>query len=245
MGVGFLLNSSIRGRKRNLILGSKKDFYASGSFLCAINDHVESSGHNRDRWIVDYEANGHVCDNTKWLLNPVDLFNEEVHICLPNEKKITIESYGDFYLKFDQGSFIIRKFAYVTKLSISIISVAKLHEEGFKVLFDDHVTIMRENITPCVGREKQRPYEYLELIEPRAYKTTILKFEQMISKVKDDHNVVMWHKRLAHMKLPESHVLMDSHYLFNMKMLKKLKCSDCKGLKPHSHPLVAKFERAT
>ena len=47
------------------------------------------------------------------------------------------------------------------------------------------------------------------------------------------------------MKLPNIHILMDSDYLFDMKMVKKLKCRDSKGLKPHSHPLATRLERAT
>ena len=67
--------------------------------------------------------------------------------------KVKIESFGNVYLKFNQGSFIIRRVACVMKLSINVISMAKLHEEGCKILFDDHVTIMRENVTLCIGRK--------------------------------------------------------------------------------------------
>ena len=67
----------------------------------------------------------------------------------------------------------------------------------------------------------------------------------MISMVKEDHNATMWHKRPTHMKLSDIHVLMDSRYLFDMKMVKKLKCVDCKGLKPHTRPLETGLEIAT
>ena len=49
MGARFVLKSSIQGRQRNLVHDSRINFEASGSFLAAINDHAESSGHNRDR----------------------------------------------------------------------------------------------------------------------------------------------------------------------------------------------------
>ena len=110
----------------------------------------------------------------------------------------------------------------------------------------NNTTIMRENITLCIVTEKQGLYELSpEPIGLGVDKTTIFEFKQMISKVNEDRNAVMWHKRLAHMKLANIHVLMDSHYLFDMKMVKKLKCSYCKGLKPHSHPLATRLERAT
>ena len=101
---------------------------------------------------MDSRANTHVYNDLKWLLNPVDLSNEEVHICFPDEKKINIESYRDVYLKFDQGNFI------VMKLNMNVISVAKMHEEDCKVLFDNHVTIMRKNITLYIRMEKQGLY---------------------------------------------------------------------------------------
>ena len=67
----------------------------------------------------------------------------------------------------------------------------------------------------------------------------------MITKVKEDRNVVTWHKRLAHMKLPDIHNLINSHYLYGMNMVKKMKCIDCKGLKPHTRPLETGLEIAT
>ena len=103
---------------------------------------------------MDSRANAHAYNNPKWLLNnPIDLSNKEVHICLVDGKKVKIESFGDVYLKFDQGSLIIRRVACVTKLSMNVISTAKLHEESGKILFNDHVTIMRDNVTLCIGRK--------------------------------------------------------------------------------------------
>ena len=128
----------------------------------------------------------HICNDPKWLLNPVDLNDIEFHR-LADEKIVKIESFGDVYLKFDQGSFIIWKVSCVMKLSMSVISMAKLHEEGYKIFFDDHVTIMRKNITICVGREQQGLYELLpKAMGPRVDKSTIRELEQMISKMKED-----------------------------------------------------------
>ena len=78
---------------------------------------------------------------------------------------------------------------------MNVVSVAKLHDKGCKILFDDHVTIMRENVTFCVGRKQQGLFELFP-VGPGAYTTTILELEQMITKVKEDRNVLMWHKRL-------------------------------------------------
>ena len=47
------------------------------------------------------------------------------------------------------------------------------------------------------------------------------------------------------MKLANIYILINSHYLYDMKMVKKLKCVDCKGLKPHTRPLATRLERAT
>ena len=196
---------------------------------------------------MDSRANAHAYNNPKWLLNnPIDLSNKEVHICLVNGKKVMIKSFGDVYLKFDQGSFIIRRVTCVTKLSMDFISVVKLHEEGCKILFDDHITIMRENATLGIGMKQQGLFElFPKPVGPRTNTTTILELEQMITQVKEDRNVVMWHKRLAHMKLPNIYILINSHYLYDMKMVKKMKCADCKGLKPHTCPLATRLERAT
>ena len=48
VGAGCVSKSLIHGRQRNLVLRSRIDFDASGSFLTAINDHADSSGHNRN-----------------------------------------------------------------------------------------------------------------------------------------------------------------------------------------------------
>ena len=68
--------------------------------------------------------------STTTLSGYFDLSNEEVHISLVDGKKVKIESFGDVYLKFDQGSFIIRRVACVIELSMNIIFMAKLHDEG-------------------------------------------------------------------------------------------------------------------
>ena len=47
------------------------------------------------------------------------------------------------------------------------------------------------------------------------------------------------------MKLPDIHILINSYYLYDMKMVKKLKCANSKRLKPHTHPLETRLERAT
>ena len=61
---------------------------------------------------------------------------------------------------------------------MSIISIAKLLDEGCKILFDDHVTIMKGNVTLCIGRKHQGLFELvLEPIGPGADTTTILELE--------------------------------------------------------------------
>ena len=196
------------------ILESRIDFHASRRFLTSTNDHTESSDHNKDHWIMNFVANAHVCNDPKWLLNHIYLSNEDVHLCLVNGKKVKIETFGDVYLKFDQGSFIIRRVACVTKLNMNVISVAKLHEEGCKIFFDDHVTTIRENVILSIGRKLQWLFElFPESVGPRADMTTIPELEQIISKVKEDKNATMCNKRLAHMKHSNIHILINSHYL--------------------------------
>ena len=47
------------------------------------------------------------------------------------------------------------------------------------------------------------------------------------------------------MKLPDIHNLTNSHYLCDMKMVKKMKYVDCKGIQPHTCPLATRLEIAT
>ena len=49
MGAQIVSKRSNLGRQRNLVLGTRIDFHTPGRFLTAINDHLESSDHNRDR----------------------------------------------------------------------------------------------------------------------------------------------------------------------------------------------------
>ena len=39
----------------------------------------------------------HVYNDPKWLLNPIDLIDVEVHARLADGKKVRIESFGDVY----------------------------------------------------------------------------------------------------------------------------------------------------
>ena len=74
MGAEIFSKSLNLGRQRNLVIESRIDFHASERLLTAINDHTNSSDHNRDLWIMNFGANAHVCNDLKWLLNPIDLF---------------------------------------------------------------------------------------------------------------------------------------------------------------------------
>ena len=178
MEVEIFSKSSNLGRQRNLVLDSRINFHASERLLPAISGHNESSDHNRDSWIVDSRANAHVYNDLKWLLSPIDLSNEDLHLRLVDDKKVKIEAFGDVYLKFDQGSFFIWKVACTTKLNMSFIYVSKLQDEGCKILFDDHVTIMRDNVTLCIGRKHQGLFElFPEPFGPRVDTTTILELE--------------------------------------------------------------------
>ena len=70
---------------------------------------------------------------------------------------------------------------------MNVILIAKLHEEGCKILFDDYITIMRENVTLCIRRKQHGLFElFPDLIGPGADTTTILELEQMIIKEKED-----------------------------------------------------------
>ena len=46
---------------------------------------------------MDSGANTHVYNDPKWLLNPIDLIDVEVHARLADGKKVRIESFGDVY----------------------------------------------------------------------------------------------------------------------------------------------------
>ena len=55
----------------------------------------------------------------------------------------------------------------------------------------------------------------------------------------------MWYKTLAHIKLPNIHNLINSQYLYDMKMVKKMKYIDFKGLQPYPRPWATRLERTT
>ena len=160
----FSKSSNLR-RQRNLVLESRIDFHVSKRLLAAINGHIESSDHNRDRWIVDSGANAHVCNDLKWLLNPIDLSNGYLHLCLVDGKKVKIEDFGDVYLKFDQGSFIIRRVTCVTKLSMNVISVAKLYDKGCKILFTTSQLWERMSLFALEGSTKGYLSCFLSLLD--------------------------------------------------------------------------------
>ena len=82
MGAEIFSKSSNVGRQRNIVVEKRIDFYTSERLLAVINGHTKSSDHNRDRWIVDSRANVYVCNDLKWLFNPIDLSNEDVHVHL-------------------------------------------------------------------------------------------------------------------------------------------------------------------
>ena len=141
---------------------------------------------------MDSEATVHICNDPKWLLNLIDPLNEDLHLYFVDGKKVKIEAFGDVYLKFDLGSFIIKRIACATKLNVNVMSVAKVDDEGCKILLDDHITIIRENIILCIERKLQGLFElFLEPFGPKTDTTTILELERIVNKVKEDKIAIM------------------------------------------------------
>lgn len=75
----------------------------------------------------------------------------EITISMGNAAWVAVVAVGDVILSFHSGRFYLRDVLYIPEFRRNLISISKIHLDGYNVLFDGRVTISKNNDVICSG----------------------------------------------------------------------------------------------
>ncbi|CAA0823270.1 Unknown protein, partial [Striga hermonthica] len=96
-------------------------------------------------WVVDTGATDHVCYTLQGFLQRRQLSEGEITISLGNATRVAVVTVGDVHLSFSDSVLVLKNILYVPSFRKNLISVSKLFLDGYSVIFNDNVVIMRNN----------------------------------------------------------------------------------------------------
>ena len=102
-------------------------------------------------WVVDTGATDHVCYTLQGFLQRRQLSEGEITISLGNAARVAVAAVGDVHLSFSDSVLVLKNVLYVPGFRKNLISVPKLFLDGYSVIFNDNVVIMRNNSFICSG----------------------------------------------------------------------------------------------
>ena len=194
-------------------------------------------------WVVDTGATDHVCCNLQWFLQTRQLSEDEISISLGDATKVAAVAVGDVHLSFSDSVLVLKNVLYVPSFRKNLISVSKLYNDGYSVIFNDNVVIMRNNSYICSGTLVNNLYTLTcaHQIKSQANTSTSLNKRKDPSQLNQTY---LWHLRLGHVNLRRIQRLVSSGSLESLQVEPFPVCESCLEGKMTSRPFKAKGNRA-
>lgn len=171
-----------------------------GQTLLAAYSTIKS---NDNEWVVDSGASSNMTYNKDWLANYKD-FNSVVEINVANGQKLYACGSGDV-IKDENMQFGVREVKYVPGLSANLLSVDTLVSRNFTVVFSEKGCDIYDKSECCIKgkvicncKSENGIYKFKSLTKPNSALTVSMP---------DDYE--LWHKRLAHLGVPNMKLLRD------------------------------------
>ena len=148
------------------------------------------SNFEKNKWFIDSGSTCHITSNKNFFENLRT--DTEEYIYTADGKSVKVEGIGNGYLNIIDSKNIERKIEisnvkFVPGINGNLISVAKLAEKGFKVLFYDNVCTISKNDL------KIECYKGKNNLYPLNLKTNKKECINLVTE-----NINIWHKRLGH-----------------------------------------------
>lgn len=155
------------------------------------------TGNSDSDWVVDSGCTTHMSKRRDWMIN----FTEDADsdIAIANGEKIKSEGSGNVQVNLIQGkrvtSKIITHIAYVPSVATNLLSVSKLTEKGYAVVFDKNgCKAYDDSCFKVQGKE-----EFSGTLKEGLYVLNQKKTEPVraLSAIMTNHT--LWHRRLGHL----------------------------------------------
>ena len=116
---------------------------------------------NSSSWIVDSGATNHVCFSLQILSSKRKLADGEVTMRVGSGQIISAAAVGTTRLEFEKNKFLIlENVYYIPGFSRNLISVSMLHEQGFKISFNNNSIVISKYVFDiCSTKSEGRHYK--------------------------------------------------------------------------------------
>ena len=217
-----------------------KDYNSEDSIVlnCILTKSTKNNyipQNNISQWIIDSGASLHITKSIGLLTN-IKKCNEE--ITLPNGKIVTSSSFGDFIGYLNNTKFILKNVFYVRDINKNIISVTKLTQQFYKIVFFNYNNKPYSTIYDESGKRitnifanKQNIFTVwlsnykINFEKPETGRTYLMN----LSTLNKMDKINLWHRRLGHYNINA----------IKNKLLKiniKTKCPICSNSKLRNFP---------
>ena len=157
---------------------------------------------------------------------------------------------GTTRLEFENNKFLVlENVYYIPGFSRNLISVSMLHEQNFKISFNNNsIVISRYGFKICSAKSIDGLYK-LQAKEKSAYNSKLFKTANPRSikrqKTDSDSETYLWHLRLGHIGLDRINRLVKDGPLRELSIGSLPVCESCLEGKMTKRPFSAKGSRAT
>ena len=235
----------IRNQRKNQVNAIEKpqgifeDYNTENGILLNCITNTVSNNHypqsHISQWIIDSGASIHITGCID-LLTDIKKCNEEV--ILPNGKTVVASAYGNFTGYIENSKFILKNVFYVDSINKNIISVTKLIQQHYKIIFFNYnnkpyLTIYNDSGKRIINVSSNSQNIFTlwlsnKLIsnnEPKHDKTLLMH----LSTLNKLDKINLWHRRLGHFNInPIKNKL--------LKINIKSKCPICSQSKQRNLP---------
>nr|GEU88379.1 hypothetical protein [Tanacetum cinerariifolium] len=237
------LNAIRAGKFQKAELMKKKKNTASGTgglgiFVIELNTILNRS------WICDTGCGTHICNTTQGLRASRKLKPGALSLYVGNGQREAVEATGAFYLCLPNGlEIVLNNCHYAPSITIGVISVSRLYEDGFVNRFvDNTIQVFRYNVVYFSAILRDGIFE-IDLSNSLTNKSSIYAVSN--KKVKLDlDSALLWHCRLGHISKKRIKKLQHDG-LFDSSALRAFeKCVSCMSGKMARKPYTHQVERA-
>ena len=131
---------------------------------------------NSSSWIVDSGTTNHVCFSLPILSSTRKLADGEVTMRVGSGQIVSAAAVGTARLEFENNKFLVlENVYYIPGFSRNLISVSMLHEQGFKISFNNNsIVISRYGFKICYAKSIDGLYK-LQAKDKSAYNSELFK----------------------------------------------------------------------
>lgn len=189
---------------------SRKNFNVQPACLTYAKDIKDNS------WCLDSGCTSHMCSNQ----NKFDTIDSESGtLKLASDQHITqVRGKGKITVRVKDEHYNINNALYVPELSTNLMSVAKITDYGYTVIFQKNQALIKNSSGKTVIKaNRENDLYYMKFDE----------VEKVNAVEENDTNIMKWHKKLGHLNESDLNAASKKKLIKGLEIKEKEKLGDC------------------